>query len=160
MKYGYLIILLMLLLCIVPAHADSILNYNKYNSTSFTSSGSISETDWFAQQGYVPWWFVVIAMCFGAYFTGLSVASQRKVVPVTIAPLFWGYAAWYAVYMYNIEWEASSNTFYIMQIIMADGILRYLLIAITVLTTIYAIYVWFIEPNTDKKTSGPFKAPE
>ncbi len=154
----YLLIVLLLCLLVIPVHADNLLIYQKNSATIYSGNNTIYESDWFAQQGYVPTYLVIFSIILASFFTGLSLVSPRRVVPSLIAPLFWGYASWYSIYMFDVYVTATNSIFNVMQIVYADGILRTILIGVTVITTLYAIYVVFLEPH-ETKDSGPVKPP-
>jgi hypothetical protein len=154
----YLIIVLLLCLLIIPVHADSVLSYQKNSTTIYSGNSTIYESDWFAQQGYVPVYLVIFTIILGSFFTGLSLVSPRRVVPALIAPLFWGYAAWNSIYMFDLYITSNNAIFNVMQVVYADGLLRTILIAITIITVLYAIYVVFLEPN-ESNNKGPVKPP-
>ena len=148
----FLITIILLLMMALPASADLIVRNG--------SDGTLVESGYYHNSGYVPETYVWFAIIIGTISLVVSTYVKTEInIFVLITPVFWAYAAWFAAFMEReivsaVPDGAGNIQVVYTEVVFAQPILQYAMVFLFLLSVIFAVYVLFLkEPEVvmDKK---------
>lgn len=165
MRIFPILIGLLLITVLITTSASALVTNNSANTAYYSNNVTLISGSFVHDANYIPKDYVILMALFGIIFWILAVASPicQDLFSI-ITPIIFGVSSWFAGYMTTEQMAivTTGTTIYPVhtQIITPEPILQLIFLALTILSTLSAIYIIFFasidqglkrgEPDTSK----------